>query len=121
MFTKDSYIWFSPQGEMFDALRSDHKGTAIHECWAQEYLTKDMEGAFWQRFDQLVKLREEAGCEYSYEYLEKQGWLRYLPWVGSFSTFETNKHLYTHAIKKAVRGFCLDNGVKLPEELDTHE
>ena len=121
MFDKDTSIWFSPSGEMFNAARSDNHGAAIHECWAQEYLTKDWDGEFWEKFEQLRKMLAEDGSDYSYVYLEKRGWLRYLPWIGEFSTFESNKHLYTTKIKRAVKDFCRNNGVKLPTEFDTHE
>lgn len=121
MFDKDTYIWFSPSGEMFNAARSNHNDSAIHECWAQEYLTKDWEGGHWEKLDRLAKMLEEDGCDYSYTYLEKRGWLRYLPWIGVFSTLELNKHLYTGQLRKAVKEFCRYNGVKFPAEFDTHE
>lgn len=131
MLTKDNYIWFSPAGEMFDALhygkfRFISNGVAVHENWAMYRLADAKEGdTRYDIFNRAEKVKEKTLSAYGYYYevLEKEGWIRYLPWAtgGAFGTLETNMKLYTKAIRDAVKGFCLDNGVDLPEEFAPKE
>ena len=114
-FNKDSYIWFSPSGEMFNSFDCDHNGAGIHNRWANEYLVKkyqwDGTDDFIDNWLELNAFLKENKCDYSYEYLEKQGWVRYLPWSGNISAVEGRK--YNKALKDSVRSFCIDNGVSL--------
>ena len=112
---KDTYIWFSPSGEMFNCFKSDwihNDGVAVHNQWATGYIAEKIIGCEDWEFDVVMKFVKGNGCEYPYEYLEKIVWIRYLPWSGHFSTQDKTK--YTTNIRKSVKDFCLDNSISLP-------
>lgn len=115
-FDKKSYIWFSPNGEMFDAFDCDHDGVAIHNRWANEYLIKQYQWIGTNFIDNWLELNnflESQKCNYSYEYLEKLGWVRYLPWSGDGRLSGVIGRKYTKAITDSIWIFCIENNVSL--------
>jgi hypothetical protein len=122
-FTKDSYVWFSPSGELFDACNCDHEGSAIHNIWAQEYLVKyhKLDGDRIDNLMELEKIYQTTNSDYAYEHLEKLGWIRYLPWTKSNTFYVDPSFKYTKVIRVAVKDFCLENGIELPDEFKPKE
>ena len=103
IFNKDSYIWFSSSGEIFNAFDCDHNGAAIHNIWAREHMLKlfNLDGDFFDNFDTIKEILDSENCEYPYEYLEKLGWVRYLPWAKRLSLVEKRK--YNKVLKDTIR------------------
>lgn len=64
---KDTYIWFSTSGQMFNCFKSEwihNDGVAVHNQWATGYIAEKIIGCEDWEFDVVMKFVKENECEY---------------------------------------------------------